>query len=88
VHIDSAFGKRDCDPPGPHGKFEHRSGASVLGEERDGALRIKSENFWPLVVDIGKAVAVADGPYFSMSQILRPAGSVEHRRPSASLRLV
>lgn len=59
VHIDSAFGKRDCNPPGPHGKFEHRSGASVLGEERDGALRIKSENFWPLVVDIGKAVAVS-----------------------------
>jgi hypothetical protein len=31
----------------------------VLGEEGDGTFRIKGENLWPLVVDIGKAVAVS-----------------------------
>jgi hypothetical protein len=59
VDIDPTLGKRERNAPGPHGEFEYRCGASVLGEERDGAARIEGENFWPLVVDIGKAVAVS-----------------------------
>jgi hypothetical protein len=31
----------------------------VRREEGDGAVRILGEHFWPLVVDIGKAVAVS-----------------------------
>jgi hypothetical protein len=68
VDIDPALGERKRNAPGAHGEFERRSGTSVLGEERDSAFCIKRENFWPLVVDIGKAVAesrrsvLLDGP--------------------------
>jgi hypothetical protein len=58
VDIDPAFGKRERNAPGPHREFERGPGAGLLGEERDGGVRIKGENLWPLVVDIGKAVAV------------------------------
>jgi hypothetical protein len=59
MDIDPALSKRDRNAPGSHGKFEHGSAPGVLGKEGDGGVRIKGENFWPLVVDIGKAVAVS-----------------------------
>jgi hypothetical protein len=86
MDIDSTFGKGERNAPGPHGQFEHGSGASLLGEERDGAVRILGENLWPLVVDIGKAVAVSRRSVLLDGQILRPAEypqSVCGRRSSA-----
>jgi hypothetical protein len=59
VDFDAAFGQRQGNPPGPDGQFENRSGASVLSEERNRAVRILGENLWPLVVDSGKAVTVS-----------------------------
>jgi hypothetical protein len=44
VDIDPAFGQRQRNPPSSHGEFEYGSGASVLGEEADGALRVEAEN--------------------------------------------
>jgi hypothetical protein len=61
VHLDAELDERQCDAPRSNREFERGSGASKLGEEGDGRVRVEGTLLNPLVVDLGEAVAVGRG---------------------------
>jgi hypothetical protein len=84
VDINPAFGERERNPPSPHAEFEYGSGASVFCEESDGSLCIERKELDPLVVNVGKAVAVTRQSVLLDGPDTTPRSHRPNKRPAAA----